>query len=77
MPDVPKVRANGGLQSYAEMTERYYRARRCFSMPIGQMKSFYQEIVATHHVMVKTYGVSAVAAVIHKSESTADHQTCG
>jgi hypothetical protein len=41
------------------------------------MKSFYQEIVATHHVMVKTYGVSAVAAVIHKSESTADHQTCG
>jgi hypothetical protein len=73
----PKPRMNGGLQSYAEMTERYYRARRCFSMPMRQMKSFYADIVATHREMVKTYGVSAVAAVMHRSESNADHQGCG
>ena len=73
----PKVRPSGNLQSYAAMTERYYRARRCFSMPLRQMQSFYQDVVATHRVMVKTYGVPAVAAVMHQSESTADHQACG
>ncbi len=73
----PKVRPSGNLQSYAAMTERYYRARRCFSMPLRQIQSFYQDIVATHRVMVKTYGVQAVAAVMHQSESTADHQSCG
>ncbi len=73
----PKVRPGGNLQSYAVMTERYYRARRCFSMPLRQMQSFYQDVVATHRVMVKTYGVPAVAAVMHQSESTADHQACG
>ena len=74
---VPKRKNSGGLETYAAMTERYYRARRCFSMPRGQMNSFYQEIVATHHAMVKTYGVKAVAAVMHQSESSADHQGCG
>jgi hypothetical protein len=73
----PKRKISGGLETYAAMTERYYRARRCFSMPRGQMNSFYQEVVATHHVMVKTYGVKAVAAVMHQSESSADHQGCG
>jgi hypothetical protein len=72
----PKVRPGGNLQSYAAMTERYYRARRCFSMPLRQMQSFYQDVVATHRVMVKTYGVSAVAAVMHQSESRADQQGC-
>ena len=73
----PKHKISGGLETYAAMTERYYRARRCFSMPRNQMNSFYQEIVATHHVMVRTYGVKAVAAVMHQSESSADHQGCG
>ena len=73
----PRPRVNGGLATYAAMTERYYRARRCNSMPRQAMNSFYRDIVATHHMMVKTYGVPAVAAVMHQSESTADHQGCG
>jgi hypothetical protein len=73
----PRRKVSGGLETYAAMTERYYRARRCFSMPRNQMNSFYQEIVATHHVMVRTYGVKAVAAVMQQSESSADHQGCG
>jgi len=72
-----KRKISGGLETYAAMTERYYKARRCFSMPRNQMNSFYQEVVATHQAMVKTYGVKAVAAVMHQSESSADHQGCG
>jgi hypothetical protein len=72
-----KPRINGGLANYAAMTERYYRARRCFSMSRTAINSFYQEVVATHRAMVRTYGVPAVAAVMHRSESTADHQGCG
>ncbi len=75
-PVQSKPHASGGLATYAAMTERYYRARRCNSMPRQAMNSFYQNVVATHHMMVKTYGVSAVAAVMHQSESTADHQGC-
>ena len=74
---VPKRKFIGGLETYAAMTERYYKARRCFSMPRNQMNSFYQEVVATHQVMVKTYGIKAVATVMHQSESSADHQACG
>ncbi len=73
----PRPHVSGGLATYAAMTERYYKVRRCNSMPRQAMNSFYQDIVATHHMMVKTYGVPAVAAVMHQSESTADHQGCG
>ena len=73
----PKPRTSAGLATYAAMTARYYKARRCFSMPRSAMNSFYQDVVATHHLMVKTYGVRAVAAVMHQSESAADRQGCG
>lgn len=72
----PKPRASASLATYAAMTARYYKARRCFSMPRNAMNSFYQDVVATHYLMVKTYGVPAVAAVMHQSESTADRQGC-
>ena len=69
--------ASGDLQTYASMTERYYKARRCNSMRGLSMASFYKEIVATHYRVVATYGAPAVATVMHRAESAASQQSCG
>jgi hypothetical protein len=74
---VSKPHVSGGLEIYASMTERYYKARRCNSMSRWAMNSFYHQVVSTHYAMVKNYGVRAVADVMHQSESTANRQVCG
>ncbi len=65
------------LDRYAAMTKRYYWARRCNSMPHFSMVSFYHDVVATHYRVVKSFGVRAVAAVMHRSQALAEQQTCG
>ena len=71
------IRGSGqSLMAYAAMTKRYYLARRCNSMPRQSMASFYQDVVATHYRVLKSFGVKAVAAVMNRSQVSAGQQSC-
>jgi hypothetical protein len=66
----------GSLGQYAAMTEHYYKARRCNSMTFASISGLYKNVVATHHNVVASFGVSAVRAVMQKSETKANAARC-
>ena len=65
-----------GLSRYAALTQRYYIARRCKTMSYGSITGLYKNVVSTHKNVVASYGVSAVRAVMSKSESKANASSC-
>ena len=65
------------LAQYAELTARYYKARRCNSMPAASMASFYKTVVSAHYKVLAAYGRPTVAAVMQKAEADANEASCG
>ncbi len=66
-----------GLSRYEALTQRYYLARRCKTMTYGSITGLYKDVVSIHKNVVASYGVSAVRAVMSKSESKANASSCG
>jgi hypothetical protein len=66
-----------GLGQYAQLTQRYYLARRCNSMSYGSINSLYKNVVSTHRLVVASFGVPAVRAVMQQSEHQANTTHCG
>ncbi len=66
-----------GLDQYAQLTQRYYLARRCNSMSSGSINSLYKNVVSTHRSVVASFGVTAVRAVMQQSENQASAAHCG
>lgn len=74
MPDhFPK---NIRLNHYADITQRYYLARRCNTMSYGSISSLYKDVVSTHRNVVLSFGVPAVRSVMNQSESNAKASGC-
>jgi hypothetical protein len=71
---IPKSKT--GLVQYANITERYYLARRCGNMSSRQIAGFYQNVVNTHEAVLATFGRSIVAKAMQKAESKANSQSC-
>ncbi len=65
-----------GLLQYANITERYYLARRCGTMSPRKISGFYQTVVNTHQSVLSIYGRAAVADVMQQSEYKAKAQSC-
>jgi hypothetical protein len=65
-----------GLGQYAQLTQRYYLARRCNSMSYGSINSLYKNVVSTHRLVVASFGVPAVRAVMQQSEHQANAAHC-
>jgi hypothetical protein len=65
-----------GLGQYAQLTKRYYLARRCNSMSNSSINSLYKNVVSTHRTVVASFGVPAVRAVMQQSEQHANAQHC-
>ena len=65
-----------GLDQYAQLTQRYYLARRCNSMSYGSINSLYKNVVSTHRSVVASFGVPAVRAVMQQSEHKASATHC-
>ena len=72
----PVKTPSGALGQYAELTQRYYLARRCNLMSFGVINSLYKTVVSTHHDVVASFGVPAVRAVMLQSESRANGSRC-
>jgi hypothetical protein len=70
------VRADG-LANYAQLTKRYYLARRCNSMSTGAISSLYRNVVATHRNVVSNFGIPTVRNVMQQSEQSANQSSCG
>jgi hypothetical protein len=66
-----------GLNQYANITERYFTARRCGTMSARAISNFYQTVVASHKQVVSNFGRAAVADVMQQSESKANARSCG
>ncbi len=66
-----------GLAQYAQLTKRYYLARRCNSMSMGSINSLYKSVVATHLNVVSNFGAPAVRNVMQQSEQSANQSSCG
>jgi hypothetical protein len=67
----------GGLVQYAQLTKRYYLARRCSSMSANAINSLYRNVVATHRNVVSNFGVPAVRTIMQQSEQRANQSSCG
>jgi hypothetical protein len=67
----------GGLAQYAQLTKRYYLARRCNSMTANAINSLYRNVVATHRKVVSNFGVPAVRSIMQQSEQRANQSSCG
>ncbi len=65
-----------GLGQYAQLTQRYYLARRCNSMSNAAINSLYKNVVSTHRNVVATFGVPAVRSVMQQSEHQANAAHC-
>lgn len=65
-----------GLGQYAQLTQRYYLARRCNSMSYGSINSLYKNVVSTHRLVVASFGVPAVRAIMQQSEHQANATHC-
>lgn len=71
------VAKSSKLLTYANLTQKYYLARRCGGMRSQAIIALYQNVVALHHLSLQTYGRDAVAAVMHRSEAQANATSCG
>ena len=71
------VAKSGKLATYAELTQKYYFARRCGGMRPQSINALYQDVVALHIQTLQRYSRSAVAAAMHHSEAQANAQSCG
>jgi hypothetical protein len=67
----------GSLAQYAQLTKRYYLARRCNSMSANAINSLYRNVVATHRHVISNFGVPAVRTVMQQSEHHANQSSCG
>ena len=67
----------GSLSHYAQLTQRYYIARRCNTMSYASITNFYKDVVTTHKNAVASFGVPAVRSVMNQSASKADATSCG
>ena len=65
-----------GLGQYAQLTQRYYLARRCNSMSYGLINNLYKNVVSTHRNVVASFGAPAVRAVMQQSEHQASATHC-
>jgi hypothetical protein len=74
---VQKSVTTGGLAQYAQLTKRYYLARRCGSMSMSSINSLYRNVVATHRKVVSNFGVPAVRNIMQDSEQRANQSSCG
>jgi hypothetical protein len=74
--DVKPSPVKSGLSQYAQLTQRYYLARRCNSMSSGSINSLYKNVVSTHRSVVASFGVPAVRAVMQQSENQANGARC-
>ena len=74
---VQKSIPTGNLSQYAQLTKRYYLARRCNSMSISSINSLYRNVVASHRNVVSNFGVPAVRNVMQQSEQRANQSSCG
>ena len=61
---------------YAQLTQRYYLARRCNSMSYGAITGLYKNVVSTHRNVVANFGVPAVRNVMKQSEHKANAAIC-
>ena len=75
--DVKLAPVKSGLGQYAQLTQRYYLARRCNSMSFSSINSLYRTVVSTHRNVVASFGVPAVRAVMQQSEHQASAAHCG
>jgi hypothetical protein len=75
--EVKSAPIKSGLGQYAQLTQRYYLARRCNSMSNGSINSLYKNVVSTHRNVVASFGVPAVRAVMQQSENQANASHCG
>ena len=66
----------GSLDQYAQLTQKYYLARRCNVMTYGEISSLYKNVVSTHTNVVANFGVAAVRGVMQKSEARAKSGSC-
>ena len=75
-PTQKPIRADG-LAQYAQLTKRYYLARRCNSMSVNSINSLYKSVVATHRNVVTNFGVASVRNIMQQSEQRANQSSCG
>jgi hypothetical protein len=73
---VQKSTPAGNLDQYAELTKRYYLARRCGSLSMSSINTLYRNVVATHRRVISNFGVPAVRNVLRLSEQRASHSSC-
>ena len=72
-----KFAPTGNLSQYAQLTKRYYLARRCNSMSMSSINSLYRNVVASHRNVVSNFGVPAVRSIMQQSEQRANQSSCG
>jgi hypothetical protein len=72
-----KLFSTNGLAQYAELTKRYYLARRCSSMSASSINTLYRNVVATHRNVLSNFGVPVVRAIMRQSEQRANQSSCG
>ncbi len=65
-----------GLAQYAQLTKRYYLARRCNAMSYNAISSLYRNVVVTHRNVVANFGVPAVRNIMQQSEQRANQSSC-
>ena len=70
------IAQTGGLNRYAELTQRYYIARRCNTMSYASITSLYKDVVSTHKNAISSFGVPAVRTVMNQSASKANASRC-
>lgn len=75
-PTQKPIRADG-LAQYAQLTKRYYLARRCNSMSVSSINNLYKSVVATHRNVVTNFGVASVRNIMQQSEQRANQSSCG
>jgi hypothetical protein len=65
-----------GLAQYAQLTKRYYLARRCGSMSASAINTLYRSVVTRHRNVLSNFGVPAVRNIMQQSERSANQSSC-
>jgi hypothetical protein len=76
----PKKLSGGkakGLGTYAAVVEKYYVARRCGNMSLGQISALYRKVLSNHNQAMATNRARDVRAVLQAAEARAGGRNCG